>query len=152
MRGRTVALSVSRRLPTTAAAARVRTRVLSCGICFLRALHFPLTNIPPTAPHSSPPSITRGRYNRPNSGRHTKWTHSHPIPNVCDCVRNRHISTTHNLPYTLSAQRYLQLPSQDKRKFVSTQVFQCNRSSDPFFYLKMEAELSSQSYKFFKIV
>jgi hypothetical protein len=34
--------------------------------------------IPTTAPHSS--SITRGWYSRPNCGRCTKWTQSHPTP------------------------------------------------------------------------
>jgi hypothetical protein len=78
--GRAIAQAVSRRLPT--AAARVRAQVRSCGICggqrgtgigFLRVLRFPLpVLIPPTAPHSS--FITRGWYNRPNSGRRTKWT------------------------------------------------------------------------------
>jgi hypothetical protein len=46
---------------------------------FLRVLLFPLTIlIPPTAPHSS--SIIRGWYNRPISGRRTKWTQSQPTP------------------------------------------------------------------------
>jgi hypothetical protein len=45
---------------------------------FLRVLRFPLPIlIPPTAPHSS---IIRGWYNRPNSGRRTKWTQSHHTP------------------------------------------------------------------------
>jgi hypothetical protein len=82
--GRATAQAVSRRLPT--AAARVRAQVKSCGTCggqsgtragFLLALRFPLPIfIPSTAPHSS--SITRGWYNRPVSGRRTKWTQSHP--------------------------------------------------------------------------
>jgi hypothetical protein len=81
--GRAIAQEVSRRLPT--AAARVRAQVRSCGTCggrigagagFLRVLLFPLTIlIPPTAPHSS--SIIRGWYNRPISGRRTKWTQPH---------------------------------------------------------------------------
>jgi hypothetical protein len=76
----------SRRLPTTVA--RVRAQVRSCGICggqsdtragFLRVLHFPLpVLIPPTVPHSSSSSIIRDWYNRPFSGRRTKWTQSHP--------------------------------------------------------------------------
>jgi hypothetical protein len=84
---------VSRRLPT--AAARVRVQVRSCGICdgqsgtgagFLRVLRFPLPIfIPPAAPHSSS-SIIQGWYSRPNSGRRTKWTQSHPTP------RNKKIS------------------------------------------------------------
>jgi hypothetical protein len=43
------------------------------GVCFL----LPIV-IPPTAPLSS--SIIRGWYNRPVSGRRTKWTQSHPSP------------------------------------------------------------------------
>jgi hypothetical protein len=82
--GRAIAQAVSRRLPTTSA--RVRAQVKLCGICsgqsgtgagFLRVLRFPLPNfIPPTAPHSS--SIIRGWYDRPVSGRRTKWTQSRP--------------------------------------------------------------------------
>jgi hypothetical protein len=70
--GRAIAQEVSRWLPT--AAARVRARVWSCGICggqsgtgagFLRVLRFPLpTFIPPVAPQS-PSSIIWGLYNRP---------------------------------------------------------------------------------------
>jgi hypothetical protein len=71
-RGRAIAQAVSRWLST--AAARVRTRVWSCGICgaqsgagagFLRVLQFPLPIlIPPIAPQS-PSSIIWGLYNRP---------------------------------------------------------------------------------------
>jgi hypothetical protein len=47
---------------------------------FLRIFRFPLPNlIPLTAPHS-PSSIIGGWYNRPISGRRTKWTQSHPTP------------------------------------------------------------------------
>jgi hypothetical protein len=84
--GRAIAQAVSRWLPT--AAARVRAQVRSCGICggqsgvgagFLRVFQFPLPIlIPPTSPHSS--SIIWGWYNRPVSGRCTKWTQSHPTP------------------------------------------------------------------------
>jgi hypothetical protein len=65
------------------AVARIRCQVRSCGIYggqsgtgvgFLRILRFPLPIlIPTTAPHS-PPFIIRGWYNRPNSGRRSKWT------------------------------------------------------------------------------
>jgi hypothetical protein len=84
--GCAIVQTVSRRLPTVMA--WVRGQVKTCGICFghsgtgagfLWALQFPLpVPIPPTAPHSS--SITLGWYNRPISGRHTKWTQSHPTP------------------------------------------------------------------------
>jgi hypothetical protein len=70
--GRAIAQAVSRWLPT--AAARVRARVWSCGICggqsgaragFLRVLRFPLPIfIPPISPQS-PSSIIWGWYNRP---------------------------------------------------------------------------------------
>jgi hypothetical protein len=83
-RGRAIAQAVSRRLST--AVARARARVRSCGICggqsdagagFLRVLRFPLPpRIPPIAPQS--PSTIWGWYSRPNSGRSTKWTQSHP--------------------------------------------------------------------------
>jgi hypothetical protein len=69
---RPIAQAVSRWLPT--AAARVRARVWSCGICggqsgagtgFLRVIRFPLPIfIPPIAPQS-PSSIIWGLYNRP---------------------------------------------------------------------------------------
>jgi hypothetical protein len=50
------------------------------GPGFLRVLRFPLPIIiPPTAAHSSS-SITRCWYNRPVSGRRTKWPQSHPTP------------------------------------------------------------------------
>jgi hypothetical protein len=52
---------------------------VALGAGFLRVLRFPLPIlIPLTAPHSW--SIIRGWYNRPLSGRRTKWTQSHPIP------------------------------------------------------------------------
>jgi hypothetical protein len=70
--GRAIAQAVSRWLPT--AAAWVRARVWSCGICggqsgigagFLRVLQFPLPIfIPPIALHS-PSSIIWGWYKRP---------------------------------------------------------------------------------------
>jgi hypothetical protein len=81
--GRATAQAVSLRLPT--AAARVWSQVRTCGICgghsgagagFLRVLRFSLQIlIPPTAPYSS---IIQDWYNRPISGRRTKWTQSHP--------------------------------------------------------------------------
>jgi hypothetical protein len=84
--GRVIAQVFSRLLPTVAA--RVRAQVRSCGIRggqsdivagFLQVLQYPLPIlIPPTAPHSS--SIIRGWYNRSVSGRHNKWTQSHPSP------------------------------------------------------------------------
>jgi hypothetical protein len=86
LKGRAIAQAVSRRLPP--AATRVRAGVMLCGIScgqsdigarFLLALRFPLQIlIPPTAPRSS--SIIRGWYNRPVSGRRTKWTQSHTTP------------------------------------------------------------------------
>jgi hypothetical protein len=85
--GRAIAQAVSRRLSN--AETRFRSQVRTCGICggqsgtgegFLRVHPFPLQIlIPPTAPHSSS-SITRGWYNRPISGRRTKWNRSHPTP------------------------------------------------------------------------
>jgi hypothetical protein len=64
--GRAIAQAVSRWLPT--AAARVRARVWSSGICgagsgFLRVLRFPLPFIPPNSPSSqSPGAGTIGQY------------------------------------------------------------------------------------------
>jgi hypothetical protein len=79
-----IAQAVSRRNPFSAA--RVRARFKSDGIYggqsgtgagFLRVLRFPLPGlIKTTAPHSS--SIVRGWYNKPNSGRSTKWTQVSP--------------------------------------------------------------------------
>jgi hypothetical protein len=86
--GRAIAQAVSRQLPTEAA--RVRAQLQLCviyggqnstGTGFLRVLRFPLPIlIPPTAPHSSSSSTIRGWYNRPISGRRTKWIQSHPHP------------------------------------------------------------------------
>jgi hypothetical protein len=85
--GRAIAQAVTRRFPT--AAARVRGRFMSCGICggqsgigasFLRVLLFPLPIcIPLIAPQSSSSFLIWGWYTRPNSGRSTKWTQSHPV-------------------------------------------------------------------------
>jgi hypothetical protein len=84
--GRVTAQAGNLRLPSVAA--RVRAQVISCGIYggqigtrvgFLRVFRFPLLIlIPPTAQHSS--SIIRGWYNRPISGRQTKWAQFHPAP------------------------------------------------------------------------
>jgi hypothetical protein len=107
---RVIAQAVSRRLPT--AAARVRARVRSCGSCggqsgtgagFLRVLRFPLPiRIPPIAPQSSS-SIIRGGYNRPNSGRSTKWTQFHPMrKKVYEVsVASANLLTVANLVYGL---------------------------------------------------
>jgi hypothetical protein len=84
--GRAIAQAVSRRLPTAAAWVRAQIRYegfvvdkMTLGVGFLRVLRFPLPIlIPPTVPHSS--SIIWGWYNRPISGRCTKWTQSHPTP------------------------------------------------------------------------
>jgi hypothetical protein len=74
-------------------AAQVRVRVRAYGICgeqsgteagSLRVLRFPLPiRITPITPQSSE-SIIWGRYNRPNSGRSTKWTLSHRMRKICD--------------------------------------------------------------------
>jgi hypothetical protein len=79
-----VALAVSSRLPTSVA--QVQAQMRACGVQtgtgagFLRVLQFFLPIIPPTAPNSTSPIINRGWYNRPNSGRRTKWTQSQPTP------------------------------------------------------------------------
>jgi hypothetical protein len=72
IKGCTIAEAVSRWLPT--AAARVRARVWSCGICggrsgagagFLQVLQFPLPIfVPPIGPQS-PSCIIWGLYNKP---------------------------------------------------------------------------------------
>jgi hypothetical protein len=104
MIGRAIAQTVSRRLPTVVA--QVRARVRSCGICggqsgsgagFPKVLRFPLPIcIPPIAPQSS--SIIWGWYNRPNSGRSTKWTQSHPMRKKKYMIRvNGYNFPTHNL-------------------------------------------------------
>jgi hypothetical protein len=78
--GRAVAQAVSRRFPTVAAWDPSHLR--SCWICGgqsgtgARFSPLPIF-IPPAAPHSS---IIRDWYNRPISGRRTKWTQSHPTP------------------------------------------------------------------------
>jgi hypothetical protein len=70
--GRAIAQAVSRWLPI--AAARIRARAWSCGICggqsgagagFLRVLRFPLPIFIPSISPQSPSSIIWGWYNRP---------------------------------------------------------------------------------------
>jgi hypothetical protein len=85
MEGRAIAQAVSHWLPT--AAARVRSRVWSSGICrgqsgaeagFLRVLRFPLPiYIPPNSPTSQSP---RAGYKWPISGRHAEWTQLDSTP------------------------------------------------------------------------
>jgi hypothetical protein len=85
-------LSVTTKLGTQA-------HVMFCGICggrsgteagFLRVLRLTLPIlIPPTAPHSS--YLIRSWYNRPVSGRRTKWSPSRCIPRNWydeDCLCN----------------------------------------------------------------
>jgi hypothetical protein len=84
--GRAIAQAVSRWLPT--AAARVRARVCSCGICggqsgaglgFLRVLRFPLPIfIPPISPQS-PSSIIWGWYNRLLVAAVPSWLNLTPL-------------------------------------------------------------------------
>jgi hypothetical protein len=95
--GRAIAQAASRWLPT--AAAQVRVRGLFMWDLWWTKWHWsrfsPSTSvflpilIPPTAPHSS---IIRGGYNRPVSGRSTKWTQLHSIP------RNLKIIIMHEPP------------------------------------------------------
>jgi hypothetical protein len=86
-RGRAIAQAVSRLLHT--AEAWLLFQVRSRGICggesftgagFLRVLRFPLPILIPPTPLNSSSSIIRGWYNRPNSGRRTKWAQSHSTP------------------------------------------------------------------------
>jgi hypothetical protein len=83
--GCAVAPAVSRRLP--AAAARVRARVKSCGICgghsgtgagFLPVLRFPLPLIHSTNCSQSSPSITHCWYNKPINDRSNSGLGSTP--------------------------------------------------------------------------
>jgi hypothetical protein len=87
--GRAIAQMVSRWLPTEAA--RLRARLWPCGICggqsgvgedFSEYFNFPCQfALRRLLPQSSSSFIVRGWYNRPVSGRRTKWTQSHPIEN-----------------------------------------------------------------------
>jgi hypothetical protein len=53
---------------------------VALGGGFLRVVRLALPIlIPPTSPQS-PSSIIRGWYNKPNSGRRTKWSQPHPLP------------------------------------------------------------------------
>jgi hypothetical protein len=89
-------------VPPTAVA-RVRAKVRSCGIRggrsgtgagFRRVLRFPLPIlIPPTTPHST--SIIRGWYNRPISGRRTKWTQLHATPSRVASVSWKDLLTSY---------------------------------------------------------
>jgi hypothetical protein len=87
MRGHAVAQAVSRQLLT--AAVRVQSQVRSCGMHggqsgtgagFLRVLQFPLPVLILCSSPRSSSSVIEDWYSRPNSGRHTKWTQSHPAP------------------------------------------------------------------------
>jgi hypothetical protein len=54
-------------------------------VFFFWVFGFPLPIlVPPTSPHSS--YIIRGWYNRPNSGRRTKWTQCHSTPISKNCA------------------------------------------------------------------
>jgi hypothetical protein len=93
--GRAIAEAVSRWLPT--AAARVRARVWSSGICggqsgagadFLRVLRFPchsFHNI--LRPHNH-----LGRYNRPVSGRRAEWNQFELHPPLCNAGDRQKLS------------------------------------------------------------
>jgi hypothetical protein len=114
-----IAQAVSRRLPT--ATVRVRAWFRSCGICggqndngagFLRVLRFPLPfRIQLLAPQSS--SVVWGWYSRPNSGRSTKRSESHPkkkylylflLLGICSSV------FFYSLIFFISCLHYLSLP------------------------------------------
>jgi hypothetical protein len=110
--GRAIVQAVSHRLPT--AAARVRSQVRprgfrggrsGTGAGVLRGLWFPLPIlIPPNAPYSS---IIQGWYNRPTSGRRTKWTQSHPTArnnNKKNSDPARQLTTTTHSQTTLHLQ------------------------------------------------
>jgi hypothetical protein len=122
--GRAIAQAVSRRRPT--AAARVRAKVSSCGICgvqsgtgvgFLRVLRFPLpVLIPLTAPYSS--SIIRGWYNRPVSGRSTNWTQSHPTPKKLKKKTNVVCNVTWNLVTRRTEQLERRIMTKFRKEYI----------------------------------
>jgi hypothetical protein len=85
-KGRAIAQAVSRWLPT--AAARVRARVWSCGICggqsgagagFFRVPRFPLPIFIPPIARQSPSSIIWGLYNRPEVAAIPSWLSPTPL-------------------------------------------------------------------------
>jgi hypothetical protein len=103
--GPALAPAVSSRLPI--AMTRVRARVRSCRICggqscteagYLRVLRFPLPIFMPRIAPQSSSSIIWGWYNRPNSGRSTKWTQSvsrhekKTFPQT-PCLVTKHVTT-----------------------------------------------------------
>lgn len=65
---------------------------MALGPVLSEYFRFPPPLIPPTAPHSSPSIIQRG-YNRPNSGRVTKWTQSHFI--LKNQIKSKNITQEH---------------------------------------------------------
>jgi hypothetical protein len=89
--GRAIAQAVIRWLPT--AVARVRARVWSSRICgqsgagagFLRVLRSPLPLFIP--PNSASSQSSRGRYNRPFSGRRAEWSQYGLHPPLCELRR-----------------------------------------------------------------
>jgi hypothetical protein len=110
MSGRAIAQAVSRWLPT--AAARVRARVWSSGICggqsgggagFLRVLRFPLPIF--ILPNSPSSSITRGRYNRPFSGRCAEWTQLGLHRSLCELKKNSSISVNMETTWSTSCMK-----------------------------------------------
>jgi hypothetical protein len=109
VKGRAIAQAVTRWLPP--AAARVRSRLWSSGICcgqsgawagFLRVLRFPL---PIRSTKFSILTIIRGRYNRPRiNGRRTEWTQFGLHPPLCKLKKNWLIGTVMNWqPITVSS-------------------------------------------------
>jgi hypothetical protein len=87
MRGRAIAQAVSHWLPTAAARGSIPGQVMwdlwwtkwHWGRFFSGYFGFPCQFSVHRLLHTLS-SIIRGWYNRPNIGRRTKWTQSHPIP------------------------------------------------------------------------